>query len=95
MVDTLPALAAVSGWLAARLLLRYARAHAWTDEQKRAVPLVAVIVGALVQGGGAVALAGGTGWDVLAGAASGALAVAAHEITRTSPPASPPPVSPE
>lgn len=92
-MDLLPALATVTGWLAARLLLAYAKRRAWTDDQKRVVPLVALLVGAAVQGGGAALLGGGTVGDVLAGAASGALAVAAHEITRTRPPASQPPSS--
>lgn len=83
--DMLSPLSTVTGWLAARLVLSYAKSHDWTTEQKRVVPLVALVVGAIVQSGGASLLGGGSIRDVFVGAAYGALAVAAHEITRTPP----------
>jgi hypothetical protein len=80
--DLLPALATVIAWTVGYLLHKWAVAHAWTDAQKQAIPVVAVVVGAMVQSGGAVWAGGGTWRDVLAGAGAGALAVAAREITK-------------
>lgn len=93
--DLLTYLTTILSWLTGRLLLRLAHSHHWTDQQKKAIPVTALLVGAAFHGGGTAYLSAGAATakelltSVVLGAFAGAAAVAFREITKAQKPAEP------
>lgn len=80
--DLIPGLAALSAYGLGWVLRRAARAQAWSESQKRAIPRLAVLMGSAVGYAAGTLINGGSWREVAMGALGGAAAVAVHESTR-------------
>lgn len=80
--ELLPALAGLLSWVTGEVLRRVAKARRWSASEKRRIPQLALVIGAV--GGGAIgaAMSGHGAQGIFIGALSGWAAVGLRESTK-------------
>lgn len=83
--DVISMASLAAGWFAGRLANHLMKQAGWSKARRRAVPLIAAVVGAATQSAIEAAVGGGGWHSVVMGALAGGSAVAVHELAGPKP----------